>query len=861
MDEGWELSKRKAHAYRPLGTKGRVWLAVGALALTGAGTVAAAAASPAHGSAAGAQRRPASTRVVALHSAGTGKLAAELSKTAAFSAVKVTWDGTNPKVRGTVQVRTHTGGTWSGWKTLGAEEVSDDPAAARDAAVRTGSETLWAGPSDGVRARVVAADGSTSALPHAMKLLLVDPGTAPATTGGAMTPADDPTPTDDCDPTTDPGPARPSTVAAPPIITRAQWGADENLECPPTYAPDGIQAVVVHHTGEDDGNNYTCADSAARVRTIQQEHMVGNGWNDIGYNFLVDKCGQIFEGRAGGVDQPVIGAHDFGFNTGTVGIAWIGNSNDQRPTRAALDAIARIAAWKLGQYGLDPLGTVTLTSGASDSGGGTRYQKGQSVTLPRIFGHTDTYYTECPGSTLYPKLGLIRSLAASPGISHALATSDYNRDGVNDLVAGLPKANSGAGETVTVPGGSSGPVASGKRVISQASSGVPGTSEAGDGFGSDTAYGDVNGDGAADLVIGAPGEDDTIGHADSGAVTVLYGPGLTSGTSYTTATATRAAGEKLGAAVTSGDFNGDGNADVFAVAPGAPGRWWAFDSKTGAATSGYLSTSAYTAAVAYPDAATGDFDRDGYADVAITYRDPGGLGRLVWLKGSATGLHRVGQLAAKGGRSIAAGDVNGDGYTDVVVGQPDSGESGTGVAGGAVTAVYGSANGLTSTGTTKIYQDTSGVPGSAESGDLMGASVAVGDYDLDGYADVLTGLPDEDITRDGTNRSNAGSALLLHGGSAGLTGTGALSFSEDTSGISGATETNDQFGSVVTLADISGWARADLAIGAAGEDASDGTVLQLDSGSAGVSTTTGVYYNRSALGTPAGMRLGGVLTP
>jgi hypothetical protein len=178
-----------------------------------------------------------------------------------------------------------------------------------------------------------------------------------------------------------------------------------------------------------------------------------------------------------------------------------------------------------------------------------------------------------------------------------------------------------------------------------------------------------------------------------------------------------------------------------------------------------------------------------------------------------------------------------------------------------VTAVHGSAGGLTSTGTTTVYQDTSGVPGSAESGDLMGASVAVGDSNLDGYADVLTGLPGEDITRDGTNRSNAGSALLIRGSSSGLTGTGALSFSQDTSGIAGATETSDQFGSAVTLADLSGWARADLAIGAAGEDSSDGTVLQLDSGSSGVSTTTGVYYSRSSLGTPAAVRLGGVLTP
>jgi hypothetical protein len=316
-------------------------------------------------------------------------------------------------------------------------------------------------------------------------------GSAPSSPGSSAAPSPSSTWPSDCDLSyTTHGAAPSSPVAAPPIITRAQWGADDNLECPARYAPDGIKGVVVHHTGETNGNGYSCADSAAHVRAIQQEHMTQDGWNDIGYNFLVDKCGQIFEGRGGGVDQPVIGAHDYGFNTGYVGIAWIGNSDDARPTRAALNSIARLAAWKLRMYGIDPQSSATFTSGASNTGSGltdTKYNTGQSVTLPVIFGHRDTYYTACPGTNLYSELPLVRKPAGAPGVSHALATSDYNHDGTGDMILGVPKANSGAGEIVTVPGSAKGPVTSLRKTITQNSTGVPGGSQAGDGFGTDTA--------------------------------------------------------------------------------------------------------------------------------------------------------------------------------------------------------------------------------------------------------------------------------------------------------------------------------------------------------------------------------------
>ncbi|MFD8592766.1 FG-GAP-like repeat-containing protein [Streptomyces sp. NPDC059637] len=905
------MSPRKQHAYKPLGLKGRVWLTLGAVALGGGGIVAVATAGP---SGPGKEPpRPAEVRALPLEAGGAGRSGLDRREVEPFSMVSVSWAGARSRLDGTAQVRTRSAGTgeWGDWQALAESggEGPDVPSERAGATPRGSVGPLWVGPSDAVEVRVTAADGTSSGLPKGMRLDMVDPGVpsgsgktfagAPVAFSGTVadsaspTAADTTAPTASADPAgpqpdgtataTDPASptapesasptssesaggspsaepsatvptAPPSTVAAPPVTGRAAWGANEDLEDPPSYA-DGIKAVTLHHTAT--GNDYTCADSRDLVRSLQALHMDpnGNGWNDIGYNFVVDKCGQIFEGR-GGADLPVVGAHNVGFNTGTVGIAVIGNYEESVTPRPALDAVARIAAWRLGQYGASPTGTVALTNGVVVPG--SKYAQDEQVTLPRIFGHRDTFATACPGALLYPKLGLIRSLAAAPGVSHALDTADIDRNGVNDTVAGTPKH--GSGSVTVLPGNGDGPVASAKRTLTQSSSGVPGASESGDAFGASVALGDVDGDGHADVAIGAPGEDDTTGHADSGAVTVLYGPGLDTGKLFTTASATRASGEKLGAAVTIGDFDADGRADVLSVAPGAPGRWWVRDSATGAVTSGLLGSTGYDSAVAFPDTAAGDFDRDGYADAVVTFRDPGGRSRLLLLEGSPDGLRRTGVLGVPGGRSVAVGDVDGNGYADAVVGQPYASESGA-YKGGQVTVVPGSATGLTTTGVRTVHQDTSGVPGAAEAGDAMGFSVAAGDFDLDGRADVLTGLPREDLTRSGTSRQDAGTVLLLRGSSSGPTGSGALSLHQDTSGIAGATETGDRFGSAVVLADLSGWGRADLLVGVDGEDSGNGTLLQLDSGSAGISTTGGVYYGTGTLGLPAGVRLGQTLAP
>ncbi|MGH4034323.1 FG-GAP-like repeat-containing protein [Actinomycetota bacterium Odt1-20B] len=446
--------------------------------------------------------------------------------------------------------------------------------------------------------------------------------------------------------------------------------------------------------------------------------------------------------------------------------------------------------------------------------------------------------------------------AAEPGPS--APTADIDGDGGADLVAGTPGTSGGTGSLTVLPGGAQGPASGAQKTLTQSSPGVPGNSEAGDNWAAATATGDINGDGYADLAIGAPGEDDTTGHKDRGAVTILYGPALTSGTDMQLADDFHMPGARFGSAVAVGDFNADGKADVFAASTGTGGTWSARLSETHE-VGGSLTTQ--DSSIAYEDAASGDFNHDGYADVALTYRDQAGKGRVTWFKGTRSGLSRVGVLPVAGGRSIASADVTADGHDDLVIGQPYTSESGA-HAGGQVTVLPGSPTGPTSTGLTTVHQSSPGVPGAAEAGDALGWSVAAADVDGDGHADVLAGAPGEDITRAGTARKDAGTSLLFKGTASGLTGTGALAISQDEPDVPGSTESGDRLGSSVSLANFATTdGRADLAIGVDGEDAGDGTILQLDSGSSGVALAGGVYYGRAALGTPAGAHVGGSLTP
>ncbi|MFI6935481.1 peptidoglycan recognition protein [Streptomyces sp. NPDC050287] len=457
--------------------KRRAWLTLGAVIVGGGGLVTYAVASPsADPGATGRAKRP--VKVYDLSLQGTTGDKRELPRTGTrqFSMLGVSWTGAGKQLDGTVRVRVHSRDTaeWSAWQDL---ELDVDPLDKPGPRVRGASEPLWVGPSDGVEVQVARKNGTTRSLPKGLQVNLVDPGVvtdAEAKAGGsgaepaafaadvspdttATAPTDSPTPTDSPAPTdattatptdgqsaTSPAPtdttpaatptasgsgspspstsasasatppsAPPSTVPEPPITSRAGWGADESISSDPSEYNADVKAVFVHHT--DGSNDYSCADSASIVRGIYAYHVQVNGWNDIGYNFLVDKCGTVFEGRKGGVDLPVLGAHTYGWNRESAGIAVLGDYTSTGASNAALASIARVAAWKLGQYGADPAGTVQLNAGAGQTNYfGTKFTAGTKYTFNRISGHRDGYNTQCPGSSLYAQLPTIRSWAAGP---------------------------------------------------------------------------------------------------------------------------------------------------------------------------------------------------------------------------------------------------------------------------------------------------------------------------------------------------------------------------------------------------------------------------------------------------------------
>ncbi len=287
-----------------------------------------------------------------------------------------------------MSVRTRSAGTWGMWTAFetGSDDAAD-PASAdgKGPGVRAGTEPLWVGPSDGVQVRLT----TTAGTPRDVGVELVDPGTAPADSASA--------------------PAAPRSTAEagesrPVIISRKAWGADERIRRgSPSYNAT-VKVGVIHHTASS--SNYTAAQAAAMVRGIYAYHVKGRGWSDVGYNFLVDKYGRTYEGRAGGIDRFVVGAHAGGFNTSTFGVAFLGDYSKAAPPAKAILAAEKVLAWKLASAYRDPAAWSSMRS----AGGGTsRYKAGQYASLQGVSAHRQVGYTSCPGTPTFNKLGSIRS--------------------------------------------------------------------------------------------------------------------------------------------------------------------------------------------------------------------------------------------------------------------------------------------------------------------------------------------------------------------------------------------------------------------------------------------------------------------
>lgn len=312
---------------------------------------------------------------------------------APFSLVALTWPAgaTLPAV----SVRTRAQGQWRPWSPLESEGDGPDAAESEASGRATGGQrestvALWAGPSDAVQVRVEGSrKGTAQALPADLRLVLVDPGRAPvdAEAGFAQT----------------------AKAAGPKINARAAWGANESLREKPVYTGH-VRAAFVHHTSGT--NAYDRADVPQIIRSIYMFHTQVRGWSDIGYNFLIDYWGRVWEGRAGGVGLPVQGAHTGGFNVDSFGIAAMGDFGKRRPSAAMLESIARTIAWKfdLGWDDLDPNATTRLVS---NGGGTSRYPAGKEVAMRRISGHRDASRTTCPGEFLYASLPSLRTRVAA----------------------------------------------------------------------------------------------------------------------------------------------------------------------------------------------------------------------------------------------------------------------------------------------------------------------------------------------------------------------------------------------------------------------------------------------------------------
>ena len=193
----------------------------------------------------------------------------------------------------------------------------------------------------------------------------------------------------------------------PKMVSRAAWGATlaEGGCAPRGPAEYGeVRAGIIHHTVN--ANEYTREEAAGIVLGICRFHVNGNGWNDIGYQALVDRFGRVYKGRAGGMGAAIVGAQAQGFNAQTTAIASIGTNDTVKLNRKARGGVIRYLAWKLALHGAVPAtATTEMTSGG---GSLSRYPAGAVVSLPRVIGHRDVGSTECPGDALYAQISGIR---------------------------------------------------------------------------------------------------------------------------------------------------------------------------------------------------------------------------------------------------------------------------------------------------------------------------------------------------------------------------------------------------------------------------------------------------------------------
>jgi FG-GAP-like repeat/FG-GAP repeat len=431
--------------------------------------------------------------------------------------------------------------------------------------------------------------------------------------------------------------------------------------------------------------------------------------------------------------------------------------------------------------------------------------------------------------------------------STTVPQADFNGDGIGDVAFSADGAYVGgkdsAGQLVVLYGTRTGVSSAKRSTISQNTAGTPGTAEAGDHFGSETAYADFNGDGYDDIAVGTPGED--VGSdKDGGGLAILWGSasGIT-GKGVGVADPAPSAHDYWGKNLAAGDFDGDGKADlavgssnatVYVLkggisASGVPGGKYTIKPPiVGTDADGPLNLTAGNI--------NGGPETDLVIDGFETTTDYG-WNKNYYVPGSPSGLNMSASQTLKPGVITAIGDIDHDGYGDIVSGAywntttedgtavPDSGK------GGKVWVTYGSDGGPSNA--TGITQDTGNVPGTAEGNDFFGYELDLGDVNGDGYLDLAIGVAGENIG----SAANTGAVTVLYGTADGLnTASGAQSFAQSTAGVPGADEDDDYFGQDVKLDDVTGDGRADLLVGSREND-DNGAVTYLPSSGTKITTS------------------------
>jgi len=334
-----------------------------------------------------------------------------------FLVAGLTWEaGQELAADAQVFVRVEEDGVWSDW-----EETAHEEGMSGGAEAAAGTDPFVTGGAQTIQVRVT---GSAAELPDNLAITVLatedlqTPAAATASAESTPIPVPPVTPSAPGSNAVVPAGMVGASVAASPvaatvvsprpsIISRAGWGADESkLAWRPTLR--ALKAAVVHHTAGT--NNYTQSQAASVVRGIYEYHAVSRGWGDIGYNFLVDKWGRVYEGRTGSLAAPegmmTQGAHAAPVNSGTVGISAMGDYTKIAAPTAVIDAMSDVIAWQFGRAGID----ATTKSGIIAPG---TPAMAKGVNLPRIFGHMDVSATACPGQDIYGRLATMRTTVAN----------------------------------------------------------------------------------------------------------------------------------------------------------------------------------------------------------------------------------------------------------------------------------------------------------------------------------------------------------------------------------------------------------------------------------------------------------------